>query len=254
MATETADLKACCAAFYAEPAVRAFFAEVLHPGGLTLTSLLGEALRLGSGARVLDVACGPGRSARHLRETFGWRVTGIDYSHDVLPASRDGEWFVVGDAEGLPFGPARFDGVVVECSFCLFPDKAGALAEARRVLRPGGRLGITDLALERALPPDLPPVLAWVACMRGAQSGETYRRLIAAAGFEDIQVLDHSDVLMATVLELGQRMFWLEVAAGLGKISNLPVGPAEARRWLGEAQRWIVEGAARYLLVTARAP
>src|SRR5437762_8621278 len=76
------DVKSCCARLYESDFVRLLLGDSFHPGGLKLTTRLGELLKLGPHSRVLDVACGPGISAVHVAETFGCEVVGIDYSNE----------------------------------------------------------------------------------------------------------------------------------------------------------------------------
>lgn len=68
--------------------------------------------------------------------------------------------FSQGDAERLPFDDGKFDTIISECSFCSFPDKATAAVEMARVLRAGGRLGMTDMTVSAPLPPDVQNLLA----------------------------------------------------------------------------------------------
>ncbi len=243
--------------------LRALLGDVLHPGGLRTTTRLGKRLGLAASDRVLDIACGLGRSALHLTDTFGCRVTGIDYSARSVAEARTAAGgfatagraqFAVGDAERLPFCDGQFDAVVIECSLCLIPDKEAAVGEMRRVLEPGGRIGIADLALEQPLPPRVDELLSWVACVAGARPTEGYRRLLQEAGFVDLRLEDASWALADIVEEVGRKLLLLDVAFGLGKLSQLPFTPAEARGWLGEARRWIADGMTRYVLATGRRP
>ncbi|HEX4504582.1 MAG TPA: methyltransferase domain-containing protein [Alphaproteobacteria bacterium] len=106
---------------------------------------------------ILDVACGPGilacALAEHARE-----VTGIDITPAMIGEARareaasgleNLEWHV-GDATALPFADARFDRVVTRYSFHHMPDPAAALAEMKRVCRPGGRIVVIDATPEPA--------------------------------------------------------------------------------------------------------
>jgi SAM-dependent methyltransferase len=248
-------MKSWCATCYEDPALVRLTDGTLHPGGSETTLRLARRLGLGPGSEVLDVACGPGRSAGHLAQAFGCRITGLDYglrsvveARKAVPSAR----FVAGDAEQLPFVDARFDAVVVECSLCLFPNKPVAVGEIYRVLKPGGTIGIADVALERPLPPGLDERISWVTCLAGACTSARYRQLLQDVGFSNVSVEDASWALEALVHHLGRWLFLLDVGSSLGKGSGLPVSPVQAREWLDEARRWIADGSARYLLITGR--
>jgi ubiquinone/menaquinone biosynthesis C-methylase UbiE len=119
--------------------------DLQFEGGKRLVERLG----LMEGARVLDVGCGTGRLAHWIAERVGimGAVTGIDPLEERIhiARSRGGTVrFEVGQAEDLgAFEDASFDAVCMSSVFHWVSDKAKALSEARRVLRPGGRLGVT---------------------------------------------------------------------------------------------------------------
>lgn len=115
------------------------------------------ALRLGlaEGARVLDVGCGTGRLTRWIGERVGGggEVIGLDPLAERIAIARrhGGARFEVGRAEELGgFADASFDAVCMSSVLHWVADKAKALAEARRVLRPGGRVGVTTIPHELA--------------------------------------------------------------------------------------------------------
>jgi len=129
-----------------------------------------ERLRLEEGARVLDVGCGTGRLAHWIAERVGTKgaVIGIDPLEERIEIARShggAVRFEVGRAEDLgAFEDASFDAVCMSSVLHWIADKAKALAEARRVLRPGGRLGVTttphELAKAGTLRLVLEPLLA----------------------------------------------------------------------------------------------
>lgn len=113
-----------------------------------------RALALGPGAVVLDLACGTGALGALARRA-GYRVVGADMSTGMLEGMRDRFPAVQSDAAALPFPSASFDGVV--CGYALrnFTDLAASITEAARVLRPGGRVAVLEVAV-----PDHPLVRA----------------------------------------------------------------------------------------------
>jgi SAM-dependent methyltransferase len=127
--------------------------DLQFEGGKRLVERLG----LKEGARVLDVGCGTGRLAQWIAERVGTRgaVAGIDPLEERIRIARSrgggSGRFEVGQAEDLrAFDDASFDAVCLASVFHWVADKAKALAEVRRVLRPGGRLGVTTLPRELA--------------------------------------------------------------------------------------------------------
>lgn len=104
-----------------------------------------RALDLAGSARVLDIACGTGDFCCELHRQ-GHRPIGTDFSHGMLAAARTDAPLVRGDALHLPFADASLDGVT--CGFALrnFVALAPMLAETARIVRPGGRIALLDVA------------------------------------------------------------------------------------------------------------
>jgi ubiquinone/menaquinone biosynthesis C-methylase UbiE len=84
---------------------------------------------------------------------------------------------------------ASVDVIVSNCVINLSTDKPRVLAEAFRVLRPGGRFAVSDMVVEGVMPADVRrDVEAWAGCISGALESNEYRRLLAAAGFVDVEI------------------------------------------------------------------
>lgn len=206
-------VKASCAAVYEHPAVRWLLGGELHPGGAATTRRALELIGVGPGDRLLDVASGTGTSAVLAAREFGCRVAGVDYGEDAVRGSleaadaadlSDHVGFVVGDAEALPFADGEFDAVLCECSLCTFPNKARAIEEVRRVLRPGGRLALCDVIVDRSrLPAELGGAWAAIACIGEALSRRGYEALLAAAGLRPfaVELRDQDALAMASRLQ-----------------------------------------------------
>ncbi|MDQ6606433.1 MAG: methyltransferase domain-containing protein [Actinomycetota bacterium] len=137
-----------------EAASRRLLASYRTPDIVRQRELVLEALAPGPGERVLDIGSGPGLLAHELAHAVGpeGSVAGIDLSENMLALARELEpgpgqaaiTLAVADAGELPFPPASFDAVLSTQVYEYVPDMPRALAEARRVLRPGGRILILD--------------------------------------------------------------------------------------------------------------
>ena len=219
------EVKACCASVYGSAAARWLLGESFHPGGSALTSGLIEALGVGPGATIVDVASGPGTSALQAAREAGCDVVGVDLSEESLVAARaaaeaaglgDSVRFVAGDAEDLPFPSESFDGALCECSFCTFPDKPRAAAEVARVLRADGRLALADVTAEpSALPASLRTLDAWIACLADARPLVETAVLLEEAGFEVETTEAHDHALVELLDRVDERLRPLELGLDL---------------------------------------
>lgn len=260
---EPGELKTCCAAAYQSEWARLLLGDSFHPGGLALTKRLGALLGLGPGQRVLDVASGQGASAIFLARRFGCAVVGVDYGADAArqateAAERAGVvslvQFAQGDAECLPCADATFDALICECAFCTFPDKAAAASEFGRVLRPGGRVGLSDLTRSADVPEDLQGLLAWIACIAAAQPLDEYARYLQDAGLKVALIEPHDDALSILVQDVRARLLGAELLVKLKKIA-LPTADFEQARALARAAATAVKaGTFGYALMTAAKP
>ena len=258
-----AELKSCCAAAYQNEFARLLLGDSFHPGGLALTERLGELLALSPSDHVLDVACGRGESAIYLASRFGCRVTGIDLgetniTHATLRAEASNVStlvrFRLGDAERLDCPDASFDVVLCECAFCTFPDKRTATREFARVLRSGGRLGLSDLTRSGELPTELSGLLAWIACIADARTAEEYVAHLERAEFQSLSVEPHDKALAQMARDIQGRLLAAELMVRLDKISLPGVDFAEAKTTAACASDAVRSGLLGYSLITAKKP
>jgi SAM-dependent methyltransferase len=156
------------------------------------------------GETVLDLGSGAGFDCFLAARAVGptGHVTGVDMTPEMLArakdnaarAGQDNVEFRRGDIENLPVGSASVDVVISNCVINLTPNKGKVFAEAYRVLRPGGRLHVSDLVLTGE-PPDWlrDDTTALVGCVAGASRQEEYLALITAAGFTGLAVDEDQD-------------------------------------------------------------
>ena len=259
--TSSEETKACCARSYQSDVVALILGESYHPGGLELTRRLARCLDLHAGQKVLDVASGPGATAFLLAAEFGVEVEGVDLGEQSVAkanarAAEQGVAgrvrFTVGDAEQLPLPDASVDAVVCECAFCTFPDKPTAARELARVLRPGGRLGITDVALDPTrLDDELRSMAGWVACLADARPLEEYVGLLEAEGLH-VTLTEHHDQALARMIDQVDARL---VAFRMAKVPALEtIDFDQARRRVASAGRAVEAGIAGYKLLVAEKP
>ena len=153
------------------------------------------------GETVLDLGSGAGidcfLAAREVGESG--RVIGVDMTAAMLERARRNAMkvnstnveFRLGEIEHLPIADSSIDVIISNCVVNLSPDKPQVFREALRVLRPGGRLVVSDLVLTRELGDDLRRnVDLYVGCVAGAALKDDYLRLIREAGFGAVQVVE----------------------------------------------------------------
>ena len=176
------------------------------PEGANLGLGCGNPIALASlkeGEIVLDLGSGAGFDCFLAANRVGktGRIIGVDMTPEMLDAAkrnaRQGGHtnveFRLGEIENLPAADNSVDAVISNCVINLVPDKARAFSEAYRVLKPGGRLMISDLVLLKQLPQAIRnSIEAYVGCLSGASMRDEYLALIRAAGFEDVGIVDEA--------------------------------------------------------------
>lgn len=255
-------VKACCAAVYEHPAVQWLLGGELHPGGEATTLRALELAGVCTGDRLLDVASGAGSSALLAARELGCEVVGLEYGEGAVcdanaAASEAGLGdrvsFVQGDAERLPFEDASFDAALCECSLCTFADKPQAVAELSRVLRPGGRLALSDVTVDRErIPPGLDAPLATIACVGEALPRAGYKALLREAGLEITAVESRSDDAAALAQRVHERLRGVRLL-GLDRLGGSPMATDEAIELLKLARAAIADGALGYEIFAASA-
>lgn len=151
------------------------------------------------GQTVLDLGSGGGidvlLSAKRVGPTG--RVYGLDMTDEMLALSRENQKkagatnveFLRGTIESIPLPDDSVDVIISNCVINLSPDKDAVLREAFRVLKPGGRLAVSDVVVRGQLPPEARRSLElWVGCVAGALEDRDYANKLTAAGFAEVGI------------------------------------------------------------------
>jgi SAM-dependent methyltransferase len=153
------------------------------------------------GETVVDLGCGGGLDVLLAAKKVGptGKAIGIDMTPDMLTLSRRNAAkagatnveFYHATIDKLPLPDGSVDCVISNCVINLAPDKKAVFEDVFRVLKPGGRLAVSDIALKRELPPEVGnDLMAYVGCVAGAIRIEDYRRWLTEAGFAHVEVID----------------------------------------------------------------
>lgn len=222
-------------------------ADEFHLGWRAATVELADNLGLEPGMRVLDLGSGVGGPARYFAEQHGCQVAGVDLSSDFVQAAnaltkRCGldhrVAFRQASALDLPFETASFDrGTLIHVGMNI-QDKAALFAEARRVLKPDGLLGVYEVMRTGSAP--LPYPMPWSETEETSfvENAETYRALFTAAGFTIERETDRS----AMTLTLWQQMQENVARHGAPPLSlHILMGPATPQR-LGNIRAALEQG------------
>jgi SAM-dependent methyltransferase len=172
-----------------------------HYGGLAANDDLAKVAGIRSDDLVLDLCCGLGGPARYQALTRRCRVVGLDRHEGRIKGAADltrrvnlarRVRFIRGDAQALPFPPETFDAVLSQEAMLHLPDKAKALSEAFRVLKPGGRLAFTDWIAGGALS-EADRAMMWSGiAAHSVQTINQYLTLLKGAGFGEARVVNLS--------------------------------------------------------------
>jgi arsenite methyltransferase len=159
---------------------------------------------LRAGEVVVDLGSGAGFDCFLAARRVGreGRVIGIDMTPEMVTKARENGRrvgatnveFRLGEIEHLPAPDACADVVLSNCVINLSPDKAAVFREAFRVLKPGGRLAISDVVATASMPDALSKSLeAFTGCVAGAASAESLRGFLVEAGFREVQIQPRAD-------------------------------------------------------------
>jgi SAM-dependent methyltransferase len=190
------------------------------------------------GEVVVDLGSGGGLDVFLAAKKVGptGKAIGIDMTEEMVELARRNAAkasvpnveFHPAPIDRMPLPDASVDCVISNCVLNLVPDKPSSFREIARILKPGGRLAVSDIALKRPLPPEVSSdLLAYVGCVAGAIPIEEYREGLKAAGFGHVEILDSGADLNAYARMDGQAgcRGWEEAS---GPVSCCTPTPAES--------------------------
>lgn len=204
---------------------------------------------LKEGEVVLDLGSGAGIDCFLAANVVGesGSVIGVDMTPEMIEKARENARqsnyqnveFRLGEIENLPVADSSVDVVVSNCVINLSPDKPRVFEEAYRVLKPGGRMIVTDIVLLKALPDAVrDSIEAYVGCVAGAAMKREYLASIEAAGFQKVEILSEVSAKAAfsgTIENTSAKKTGMlpramkELAASIAGISVRAVKPNEAK-------------------------
>ena len=184
------------------------------PEGANLGLGCGNPVALASlkeGEIVLDLGSGAGFDCFLASQKVGekGRVIGVDMTPEMIEKAREntnkGNYenveFRLGEIENLPVADSSVDVVLSNCVINLSPSKGRVFQEAFRVLKPGGRLMISDIVLLKELPSFIKnSIEAYIGCLSGAIMRDDYIGAITAAGFQEIRIVDETPFPVQSIL------------------------------------------------------
>jgi SAM-dependent methyltransferase len=223
---------------------KAFFEYLLtldrHPEAVQLRQRSYALLKAAPGSRVADVGCGGGMAVAELA-ALGVDAVGVDSAVEAVAFARERHpdcRFEVADALRLPFSDGSLDGYRAEKLYHALDDPDAALAEARRVLAPGGRIVLAGQDWEFfAIEADDPALTSTIVTgnadrIPGARLARGYRNLLLDAGFLDVSCEARTGVLTDAAMALPALTTLAEGAVRAGAVTE-----AQAGTWLDDQRR-----------------
>jgi arsenite methyltransferase len=183
---------------------------------------------LNKGETVLDLGSGGGFDCFLAANRVGKNgmVIGVDMTPEMIDRARENARkskhenveFRLGEIENLPVADSTVDIVISNCVINLSPDKKRVFQEAFRVLKPNGRLMVSDIVLSKKLPDIIKKnVEAYIGCLSGAEMKDKYLKMIEGAGFQEVRVIEENHFPV-------EDMANDPTAQAIGKTKEIPAG------------------------------
>ena len=204
---------------------------------------------LKKGETMLDLGSGAGIDCFIATRKVGpkGKVIGIDMTHEMLEKARQnaekGKYknveFRLGEIENIPVGDNQVDAVISNCVINLSPDKEQVFREAFRVLKPEGRLMVSDMVLLKEIPiAARESVSLYVSCIAGALLKDEYLRAIKSAGFRNIKITDESAYPLELSADIASaRDFGEKARISLDEMKEIASSVVSIKVWATKPKR-----------------
>ena len=189
-----------------------------------MTFELADQLKITESSVVLDVACGIGTTAIALAKKYGCKIIAIDMNPQNIAIAEERAIklevselieFQIGYADQLKFTQNSFDVIICECSFCIFHQKSDVAFSFKKLLKPHGRIGISDVAIEKDLPVDIKRMIYRIACISGALSILEFKSIFENAGFHSILLEAKPQVVTELYQSLKKKLIGLKMVKAI---------------------------------------
>lgn len=246
--------------------LHAYAGATKHMGGLSSTKELSELCDIGPETYILDVGCGVGATACYIAKKMGSRVLGVDIRPTMIQRARERAArqhveerveFRVADATDLPFEDSSFDVILVESVTTFIEDKATAVQECARVLKPGGKVGLNEEIWHQTPVP--PHIVEYVAYTWDVQAKiltlEAWVELLKSSGLI-VELVSRRRYGPTTDLSEFARYGCRDYFILLGRTARLYCTSAPFRKYM-RSRRRLPQGIWEYLgyaLIVGRKP
>lgn len=190
--------------------------DTLRPGGFELTDKAIEFCKFSKCDRILDIGCGKGATAEHIKKYFEIDSFGIDPSSKLIMEGKMRNPHLnisEGKGENIPFEDESMNGVFAECTLSLMDDLSKVIGEVYRVLKKNGWFVITDVYAKNPEYINLLHEFSFNSCMRGLHDIKKLKENIKRSSFEVELFEDHTDLLKKTMVNIifkygSMNIFW----------------------------------------------
>jgi arsenite methyltransferase len=224
--------------------VQAYWGMTKHMGGVKTTEQLVELCHVDRDKHVLVVGCGVGVTPCYLAKKYGCSVIGVDLSDRMIErskerAKREGVEnrveFRTADAQNLPFEELTFDAVICESVNAFIDNKARALSEYVRVLKPGGHVGLNEVTWLKTPPQELVTYLYRTMGAEFLTCNNGWKELLEGSGLSEIVALVYKANAIRQWIDEVRQFELLDFIRAWGKYFYLFVKSPACRRFTKEA-------------------